>query len=210
MATDIHWYCSSPVTKIFDSFFRNSSLMQKICSGLSSFGFISETDTSEPFPLHSRGSNPIPSHVPAWRRQNWSGVEQLTLFRAPHLYLLFSPEQTSFKATPLTWTLQKHMAIALLSKPLPVRGPSLPMCESQLPGQQHELKNHTESQKHAYSLLPVSEYSWIPVQPAQEASSLHIQQTPPKLAKWFQYLLANSCVLVENIHVIIFAVCLKS
>lgn len=75
------------------------------------------------------------------------------------------------------------MAIALLSKPLPVRGPSLPMCESQLPGQQHELKNHTESQKHAYSLLPISEYSWIPVQPAQEASSLHIQQTPPKLAK---------------------------
>lgn len=48
------------------------------------------------------------------------------------------------------------------------------------------------------------------MQPALEASSLHIQQTPPKLAKWLEYLLANSCVLVENILIIIFAVRLKA
>lgn len=54
------------------------------------------------------------------------------------------------------------------------------------------------------------ECSWISMQPAQESSSLHIQQTPPKLAKWLEYLLANSGVLVENIQRIISAVCLKA
>lgn len=84
------------------------------------------------------------------------------------------------------------------------------LCESQLPGQQHEPKNHAENQKLTYSPLPISKFSWISVQPAQEASNLHIQQTSPKLAKWLEYLLANSCVLVENIQIIIFCCLLES
>lgn len=84
--------------------------------------------------------------------------------------------------------------------------------ESQLPVKHQELKNHTENQKAAYGLLPILQQVQLHINTSflQEASSLHVQQTPPKLAKWLKYLLVNSRVLVENIQSIIFTVCLKA
>lgn len=87
--------------------------------------YFRETDTSEPFPFHSRRSNPVPWHTPIWRGQGQSGVEQLILLRAPFLGPLASPEQTTPKANPLTWKSAKTHGHGLLSKPLPIRGPSL-------------------------------------------------------------------------------------
>lgn len=152
MATDIHWQCRSPVKKIFDSLFRNSSLMQKIHSGLSTFGFISERDTSEPFPLHSRGSNPIPSHVPTWRSIGLvlsnSCSSEVHFCAHPSALSRPAPKQPHWSGTP-----QKHMAIACSASLCPSEAHTCQLCESQLPGQQHDLKNHTENQKLAYSLL---------------------------------------------------------
>lgn len=152
MATDIHWQCRSPVKKIFDSLFRNSSLTQKIHSGLSTFGFISERDTSEPFPLHSRGSNPIPSHVPTWRSiglvLNNSCSSEVHFCAHPSAPSRPAPKQTHWSGIP-----QKHMAIACSASLCPSEAHTCQLCESQLPGQQHDLKNHTENQKLAYSLL---------------------------------------------------------
>lgn len=182
--------------------------MQKICSGLSTFGFISERQTLVCLFLFTAGIPFLHTFQPG---EDKIGLVLTTSFpQSSTLVPTLQSWADQLQSNPTDLELWKNTWPQLCSVSLCLsKAPGCQLCESQLPGQQHELKNGTENQKLAYSHLPVSKFSWISVQPAQEASSLHIQLTPPQLAKWLEYLLANSCVLVGNIQIITFAVCLK-
>lgn len=212
MATDIHWQCRSPVKKIFDSLFRNSSLMQKIHSGLSTFGFIWERQTLVSLFLFTTGHQILFHHM----FQPGGALVWCWTTHAPQSSIFvptLQPWAGQLQSNPIDLELHKNTWPWLAQQASAHQRPTSASCVNHsCLGSSMNLKiiQKTRSSLTASFNLQVRECSWISMQPAQQSSSLHIQQTPPKLATWLEYLLANSCVLVENTQIIISAVCSKA
>lgn len=157
--------------------------MHKICSDLSTSGFISERQTLVNRFLFTAEDHILFHHMYQFGGNRVSLVlndsSSSELPFCVHFSVLnkLSPKQTHWSGT-----LQKHTAIACSASLCPSEAQACKLSESRLPVKHRELKNLTENHLWPASDLTAREYSYILMQSSQEASSLHVQQMPPKLA----------------------------
>lgn len=180
--------------------------MRKICSGLSTFGFISERQTLVCLFLFTVGDQILLLHMLQLGGDRIGLVLNNNSCSSEfHFYTHSSPEQTSSTATTLTWSSGK------------THGHGFAQSACQRPKAANCVNHSCLGRSMDSKIIEKTRSSLTSSFQSQSTTgyqcNLHKRPavcTAPQLPKWLEYLLANSCLLVENIQIIIFAVCLKA